>query len=407
MNYKREGALFVGMDIHKEFHAAVMTDCWGELIATYTVENMPSKYPKFLKEVLRKADGKPVIFGLEDVSQYGRGMAEYLLSQKQIVKEVNSSYTKHERRRSTSPDKTDFGDARSICDTLIRKLNELPNANPQDIYWALQQVLSNYEFMNKTASALMNNIHTQLMHHYPGYNKLFSDIDGKTSIAFFEKFPHPALLLKAQPNELIELLHKSKYSPSPRVIQEKAKQILLSVKEAGYKESSQQETQNELIRSLFRQLSQAKAEIEKAEKQMDELLSKSPYKLSTMPGMGTILAATIVADIGDIRRYRSSDCIAKMAGIAPTNKSSGNNQWQVRNRFGKRRLHYAFYMLALNQIAKDNKGKEPRNPIIYEYYMRKQKEGRQPKQAMIFVMRRLVNVVYGMMKSGEAYRPPA
>ena len=64
-------------------------------------------------------------------------------------------------------------------------------------------------------------------------------------------------------------------------------------------------------------------------------------------------------------------------------------------------------MLALNQIAKDNKGKEPRTPIIYEYYVRKQKEGRQPKQAMIFVMRRLVNVVYGMMKSGEAYRPPA
>ena len=57
MNYKREGALFVGMDLHKEFHAAVMTDCWGELIATYTVENTPSKYPKFLKEVLRKAAG--------------------------------------------------------------------------------------------------------------------------------------------------------------------------------------------------------------------------------------------------------------------------------------------------------------------------------------------------------------
>ena len=174
---------------------------------------------------------------------------------------------------------------------MIRKLNELPDANPQDIYWALQQVLSNYEFMNKTASALMNTIHTQLMHHYPRYNKLFSDIDGKTSIAFFEKYPHPVLLLKAPQTELVELLHKSKYSPSTRVIQEKAEQILLSVKEAGYKESSQQETQNELIRSLFRQLSQAKAEMEKDEQQMETLLVKSPYKLTTMPGMGTILAA--------------------------------------------------------------------------------------------------------------------
>lgn len=48
MNYRREGALFVGMDLHKEFHAAVMTDCWGELIATYTVENTPSKYPQII-----------------------------------------------------------------------------------------------------------------------------------------------------------------------------------------------------------------------------------------------------------------------------------------------------------------------------------------------------------------------
>lgn len=143
-------------------------------------------------------------------------------------------------------------------------------------------------------------------------------------------------------------------------------------------------------------------EMEEMERQMDVVIKSTGYQLHTMKGMGTITAATIIADIGDINRFTSADQLAKMAGVAPV--SSGKKDRQVRNLYGKRRLNYAFYMLALNHVA-TNKGK-PRNPLMYDYYMKKQKEGRNGKQAMVYVARRLVNIVYSMMKHKTAYRPP-
>lgn len=195
MKMNRQDYVFIGVDLHKDKHIAVMTDCWSEEIGTFAVDNAPAKFPKFLKDVKKKAKGIPVVFGLEDVNFYGRSLAKFLLEQGEIVKEVNSSYTKRERLRSTSPDKTDTKDAAAICETLVSKLNLLPNANPQDSYWVLKQLLSNYENLNKMATSIKNSLQNQLIHHYPTYTKLFSDIDGKTSLAFYEEFPSPSLLM--------------------------------------------------------------------------------------------------------------------------------------------------------------------------------------------------------------------
>lgn len=119
-----------------------------------------------------------------------------------------------------------------------------------------------------------------------------------------------------------------------------------------------------------------------------------------------VTAATIIADIGDIQRYSSADKVAKLAGIAPLNHSSGNRDRQTRNRYGKRRLNKAFYFLALQHICTDKQG-NPRNPIMYEYYNKKKQEGRTSKQAMVYVMRRLVNIVYSMMKHKTPYTQPS
>ena len=51
-----------------------------------------------------------------------------------------------------------------------------------------------------------------------------------------------------------------------------------------------------------------------------------------------------------------------------------------------------------------SKGKS--NPVMYQYYQKKQQEGRRGKQAMVYVMRRLVNIVYGIMKHKTEYMPP-
>lgn len=71
---------------------------------------------------------------------------------------------------------------------------------------------------------------------------------------------------------------------------------------------------------------------------------------------------------------------------------------------GRRELNGVFYMLALQQIQLSKCSKTPRNYILYEYYKRKLAENKSKTHALMCVMRRLVNIIYGMMKNKTEYR---
>ena len=104
---------------------------------------------------------------------------------------------------------------------------------------------------------------------------------------------------------------------------------------------------------------------------MKKLLKLLDLKLETIPGVDTITAIALVAHIGDI----------------------------------KRGLYGVFYFLAVQQIQVSKKG-TPRNPVFLEYYKRKISEGKTKIQALVCVMRRLNNIIYGMMKNKTEYVMP-
>jgi transposase len=130
------------------------------------------------------------------------------------------------------------------------------------------------------------------------------------------------------------------------------------------------------------------------------LITETGYPLQAINGVDTVLAATFIANIGDINRFTNSNKAAKIAGIAPIENSSGETSKQYANKLGNRELNKAFYSLALTLIRKDI------NPIIYEYYQKKIKEGRKKKQAMVYVRRRFVNILYRIMKDKVSHVQP-
>ena len=64
-----------------------------------------------------------------------------------------------------------------------------------------------------------------------------------------------------------------------------------------------------------------------------------------------------------------------------------------------------FYFLAVQQIQVSKKG-TPRNPVFLEYYKKKISEGKTKIQALVCVMRRVNNIIYGMMKNKTEYILP-
>ena len=76
------------------------------------------------------------------------------------------------------------------------------------------------------------------------------------------------------------------------------------------------------------------------------------------------------------------------------------------SQFGSRELSAIFYQLAIRVTMTAGSKKKILNPFFYEYYNRKLKEGKTKKQAIKSVERRLVNIIYGMMKNRTEYINP-
>ena len=127
--------------------------------------------------------------------------------------------------------------------------------------------------------------------------------------------------------------------------------------------------------------------------------------LMTMRGLALTSSENMLADIGVINCFPNANQLAKSAGICPINFSSAGKGKDMCPKQGNRRLQAIFYFLAIQMIQVSTNG-TPRNKVFREYYLRRVAEGKNKQQALICIARRLVNIVYGMLKNHTKYREP-
>jgi transposase len=404
MPHYKEKHIYVGVDLHKHTHTAVIINCWNEKLGEIQFNNVPSAFPDFLKEVKSYVKrGIIPLFGLEDVGGYGRSLAVYLLEEKQRVKEVNTALSYAERKSYPTTKKNDSWDAECVAKILLNKLDMLPDANVQDVYWTIGQLISRRTGLIKSQTSLKNQLHVQLSHHYPSYKKFFSDIDGKCALVFWHTFPSPHLLENMTAEELAIVLRKASHNTCST---KKAEEILAQVKHDGDTTRDYQHYRDFWIQSFVRDLRFKQEELTNIYDELKTLLGQLEYKLGTMPGIDLVTAAYLIAEIGDINRFPNPDKLARLAGVAPALFSSAGKGKEQKSKQGNRILHGLFYNLAVQQVQVAKGNRKPRNPFFHEYYQRKIAEGKSKKQALVCVMRRLVNIIYGMMKKKTAFVLP-
>lgn len=83
--------------------------------------------------------------------------------------------------------------------------------------------------------------------------------------------------------------------------------------------------------------------------------------------------------------------------------SSNGKGKDLATKQGNRRLQSTTFFLAVQMIQKTSKG-TARNPAFREYYEKKLAEGKNGQQALICISRRLINIIYGMLKNGTEYQ---
>ena len=148
---------------------------------------------------------------------------------------------------------------------------------------------------------------------------------------------------------------------------------------------------------------------QKAVIQVDKMLAKM-YEmlgctLTTILGVRVITAVKILSEIGNIKRFPNANKLAQFAGIAPLHLSSSGKGKDFATKQGNRRLQATIYFLAIQMVQVSSKG-TPRNPVVRAYYEKRKAEGKTSQQALICISRRLISIIYGMLKNGTEYRMP-
>jgi len=129
----------------------------------------------------------------------------------------------------------------------------------------------------------------------------------------------------------------------------------------------------------------------------DRVSLTSEKILASIPGVGTVSAATIISEIGDIAQFKSADALIYYCGLIPSSHSSGTFI-STRNRMAKKEqssLAFVFYQIALSNLRF--------NPTLREYYENKLAQGKPKKIAVIDVARKLIHIAYSMLKDDQPY----
>ncbi|MAF10227.1 IS110 family transposase [Candidatus Poribacteria bacterium] len=160
-----------------------------------------------------------------------------------------------------------------------------------------------------------------------------------------------------------------------------------------------------LLQSLKRTIAHFDEEIELLWKEIRAHIDGHPELkrqrelLETVSAFGEITATLLLAELPDIERFASARQVAAFAGVTPKHRHSGSS---VRGRtqmskMGQARIRHALYMPAI--VARTH------NPIARAFADRLEERGKCPMVIIGAIMRKLLHIAYGVLKSGKPFDP--
>ena len=389
--------LFAGIDIAKYDHVIGAVDERGRSLSKpMAFKNSQAGFEKLAAYLARLSDDKAdVMVGMEATGHYWLACFCFLSEQGYEVAVINPLRTDAMRRfRNGGRVKTDAIDCAVIADTL-RCGDFEPSRLADEKMMSLRQMTRLQQAMTESAADLKRQIIVALDQVFPEYGTLFSDMFGETSRAFLKRCPTPEECESIDIRTLTNLLDRASHGKLGR---EKAASLKKAAKgSCGIRLAN--DAFSFQIKMLAKQIEFIEEQISEVDAKIKALLDEVEPLILTVPGVSYKLGAQIVAEIGDVKRFKNAAAIVKYAGINPSKSQSGTFEGEASHitKQGSPYLRRALYLAAMAQL----KCRAP----LYDYYLKKRGEGKAHREALIAVARKLVHVIYAVLSKQEPYDP--
>lgn len=230
---------------------------------------------------------------------------------------------------------------------------------------------------------------------FPEYSDSFSDVFGEASKQILINCPTPNEIINFNTRKLANLLKKASKG---RHSTDKVREIKSLAKNSfGIKFTG--DACSFEIKQLVNQIIFLENQVNELENKIKDIYSKLDSHLQSIPGIGEAIAPVILAEIGDINNFSSPSKLTAFAGIDPSENQSGNKKStdEKTSKRGSPYLRHAIYQAAFVASNKD--------PVMHDYYIKKRAEGKHHYVALAGIERKLLGIVFHVLKENRDYRP--
>lgn len=382
----------VGIDVAKRSHEACVLDASGYIVG------QPLKFPSSrdgvgkLVSTLQELDGSATI-ALEASGHYWQGLYHYLVAEGFSVVVANPLQTDAYRSTGVRKVKNDRRDAFVIAD-FLRIGRVQANYIPGEVVVQLRELTRYRMDLEDQIGDAKRRIITVLDRVFPEYPSIFSDVFITSSRTLLREAVSAADFAAFDLGELAHLLRQASRG---RLGREKAEK--LQEKAAGSLGLAfLSATARVKINSLLEQVELFERQVKEVEIAITRLMEQETQHLTTIKGIGPVLAATLLAEIGDIHRFASLESLVAYSGIDPSVFESGEftGRKQHMSKRGSPYLRRALWLAAHSA--------RQWNTDLDSYFQRKLAEGKPYKVAMGALCRKLLARVYVVLKENRPYQ---
>lgn len=407
--------LFIGLDVSSQkLDTCFLTDS-KEILFEDSLSNDLIGASEIKQRILKYQETcgfSRIVISMESTSVYSfhPSMFFYLdedLKQLPVEVTVENPYRIKQYSRMFDQDKTDKIDARIIADYLRVDLHTLSPIK-EEIYVGLQRLTrSRYQLVTQMVEAKQHFLEN-LTYKCNTLSKELANEDNKTSVfgttimnlltedITLDEFSEMPL---EEATELLQKLGKGRFK--------NPEQLVKSIKKAvrsSYRLGKVTKNSIDLVLGIIaNEIKFLKKQIKEIEKAITALLETIPEAqcLLSVPGLGPVYTAGLIAEIGQIERFDDQSKLAKYAGLTWTKNQSGNSQSENTplNRSGNR--YFRYYLIeATNRVRITL-------PEFKEYYQKKKNEvpKHKHKRALVLTGRKFVRLIDVLLRNGQLYQP--
>lgn len=389
--------LYLGLDIGKRTHVASLMDSEGKILFKgFSFQNSTEGAESLLQRLASFCPSTDeCLIAMEATGHYWLALYAFLDQKGYIVHVINPIQTDGWRKGTEiRKRKNDTIDSVLIAN-LIRYGSFHSHPKIDENYFALRQLCRYRTYLVGTASDFKRKIIALLDQVFPEYEALFSStgIFGKASQTILSTFTVP------------EELNKISAETLTQVIQEASRKRLGKHKAEALKQAAAQSfgirfAQDAFIfqlRSMLDQLAYIEFQIKQTEEEINHHMQLIDSMITTIPGIGIVIGATILGEIGDIQRFSNPKKLVAYAGIDASVTQSGEYEatHNVMSKRGSPYLRKALFQAALVASRCD--------PTFRAFYDKKRVEGKHHFTAIGAVARKLCYVIHAILTKNEPY----